>query len=71
MKANAPEKIYMPTLLAANAVGFKIDGGIEYIRTDAFIEKACNAFCKACKMPNCRSNECKLIDDFRKYIEGE
>lgn len=44
---------------------------IEYTRTDAFIEKACNAYCKVCKMPNCRSKECKMIKDFKKYMEGE
>ena len=43
MKANeAPEKIYIPTILAANTVRYKEEGSIEYIRTDAFIEKACN-----------------------------
>ena len=42
---------------------------IEYIRKDAFIEKACDAYCKLCKMPNCRSNECKWISDFKKAME--
>lgn len=42
MKPNeAPEKIYIPTILAANTVKYKEEGSIEYIRTDAFIEKAC------------------------------
>ena len=40
MKANAPEKIYIPTILAANVVRYKEEGSIEYVRTDAFIEKA-------------------------------
>ena len=41
MKANeAPEKIYIPTILAANTVRYKEEGSIEYTRTDAFIEKA-------------------------------
>ena len=41
MKANeAPERIYIPTILAANTVRYKEDGSIEYTRTDAFIEKA-------------------------------
>ena len=40
MKANAPEKIYIPTILAANTVRYKEKGSIEYTRTDAFIEKA-------------------------------
>ena len=42
---------------------------IEYVRKDAFIEKACDAYCKLCKMPNCRSNECKWISDFKKAME--
>lgn len=41
MKPNeAPEKIYIPTILAANTVRYKEEGSIEYTRTDAFIEKA-------------------------------
>ena len=44
MKANeAPEKIYIPTILRANAVS-KEEGSIEYVRKDAFIEKACTYF---------------------------
>ena len=36
----APEKIYIPTILAANVVRYKEEGSIEYTRTDAFIKKA-------------------------------
>lgn len=43
---------------------------IEYTRTDAFIEKACDAFCKVCKIPSCRSNECKWISDFKGHLEN-
>ena len=35
----------------------------------AFIENACDAYCKVCKMPNCRSNECKWISDFKGQLE--
>ena len=42
---------------------------IEYVRYDAFIEKACNAYCKVCKMTNCRSNECKWISEFKEHLE--
>ena len=46
MKANvAPEKIYIPTILAANAVRYKVEDSIEYVHTDAFIEKACEFMC--------------------------
>lgn len=35
-----------------------------------FIEKACDAYCKVCKMPNCRSSECRLISDFKGHLEN-
>ena len=40
MKANAPEKIYLqePTKVRTEK---KYDNDVEYTRTDAFIEKAC------------------------------
>ena len=43
MKANAPEKIYLqePTKVRTEK---KYDNDVEYIRTDAFIEKAENFF---------------------------
>jgi hypothetical protein len=78
MKENeAPEKIYIPTILAANTVRYKEEGSIEYIRTDAFIEKACDAYCKVCghyahSVPThiCR-HDCRYFSDFKKYMEGE
>lgn len=36
----APDKIYIPTILTANTVAPKDDGGIEYIRKDALLEWA-------------------------------
>jgi hypothetical protein len=45
------------------------DDEVEYIRKDAFIEKACDAYCKICKVPNCRSNECKWISDLKGHLE--
>ena len=50
---------------------------VEYYRTDAFIEKACDAYCKVCghyahTTPNhiCRQ-ACDYYKDFRKYMKGE
>ena len=50
---------------------------IEYIRTDAFIEKACDAYCKVCghyshTVPShiCR-HDCRYFSDFEKYMKGE
>jgi hypothetical protein len=45
------------------------DDEVEYIRKDVFVEKACDAYCKVCKMPNCRSNECKWISDLKGHLE--
>jgi hypothetical protein len=49
---------------------------IEYIRKDALIEKACDAYCKVCghfahSVPThiCR-HDCKYFSDFKKYMEG-
>ena len=64
MKANeAPEKIYIPTILAANVVRYKEEGSIEYTRTDAFIEKVEEYLSK---------HQCEYIDfdDFRKAMKG-
>lgn len=83
MKANeAPEKIYISNFnIEALPKNEQLserwhevstqDTDIEYTRTDAFIEKACNAYCKVCKMPNCRCGECKFIDYFKSYMKGE
>ena len=68
MKANAPEKIYMPTILAANTVKYKEEGSIEYTRTDAFIKKAC-----AWLKNNLQGivGGSIYIEDFRNYMEEE
>lgn len=69
----APEKIYLCT--DENGIHYYTEGTpferehVEYISTDTFIEKACNAYCKVCKIPNCRSNECKWLSDFKKHLE--
>lgn len=49
---------------------------IEYTRTDALIEKACDAYCKVCghfahSVPThiCR-HDCEYFSDFKKYMEG-
>ena len=83
----APEKVYMTpsfgepdnVLLASfskSHLNFHRD--IEYIRKDAFIEKVCEFINKAnLYLYHCISEECdlvdtdKMIEDFRKYMEGE
>lgn len=74
MKANAPEEIYLlPD--DRNSNGLSIcwydapyrTGGIEYIRTDAFIEKAIKYVANHFLAPG-MDNE---IKDFVNYMEGE
>lgn len=87
MKANkAPEKIYLQDSMSTDTIGdlwpewfdAKVsDNSIEYTRTDAFIEKACDVYCKVCghfphSVPThiCR-HDCRYFDDFKNYIKGE
>ena len=86
MKANeAPEKIYVHVRankeLGTTWHGKKItNGDIEYTRTDAFIEKACE-FLDGCipdyidlKHANVDTfmnvDNKRFIDEFRKYMKG-
>ena len=73
----APEKLYLiqDNGLICYCRNNKDD--IEYIRTDAFIEKACDAYCKVCghyshTVPShiCR-HDCRYFSDFEKYMKGE
>ena len=77
----APKKIYIPTILAANTVRYKEEGSIEYIRTDAFIDKACEWLRTHSEydyfelIPDANYcgagtlNKKKMVEDFRKYME--
>lgn len=53
------------------------DEDVEYTRTDAFIEKACDAYCKVCghyahSVPThiCR-HDCRYFSDFKTYLKGK
>ena len=83
MKANeAPKKIYIDAnedwLRTYTTFTEKAKGNdIKYIRADAFIEKACDAYCKVCghyahTTPNyiCRQ-ACDYFMKFKKYLKGE
>ena len=77
----APEKIYLVNddlnikreWYKTKQVGFETT---EYTRTDAFIEKACDAFCKVrCKGKPPRSTctslgTCREYDDIKNYMKG-
>ena len=78
MKANAPEKIYIDVSLdsAWGMTERSYDNEVEYTRTDAFIEKACE-FLKSYRQDTPDGfgyiagivND-KTIEDFRKYMGG-
>ena len=73
----APEKIYTPTILAANVVRYMEDGSIEYIRTDAFIKKVLKFLDENFYFNNKRhsiesgafDSKEEMFEDFKKYIE--
>ena len=83
MKANAPEKIYIfenPILDFTKLSVRQSDTDIEYVRKDAFIEKACEWLKESVtNNPECNRIISKkgvitmglLIDEFRNYMEGE
>ena len=71
MKANkAPKRIWIDNL----DEGFWFDSpsgnkSIEYIRKDAFIEKACDAYCAICDTKECGgTGECIWVEKFRKRL---
>ena len=81
----APDKIYIPAnpFLEMGVEDFCVDhktfdNDIEYVRTDAFIEKACE-FIQKCLVfedkPWHKGGELtlkdKVIEEFRKYMKGE
>lgn len=84
MKANeAPKKIYIsliPSISGGHVyttVNKDFPNAIEYTRTDAFIEKACDAYCKVCghyahKTPTyiCRQ-ACDYYKDFKQAMKDE
>ena len=79
MKANAPEKLY---LLSNGLVSYcrNNENDIEYIRTDAFIEKAENFFTETFDVEDYNDildvdgspifDYGRFIDDFKNYMKG-
>ena len=69
MKTNgAPKKLY---LLPNGLISYcrNTDEDVEYTRTDAFIEKACDAYCAVCDTKECQGcAECSWVIKFRKQI---
>ena len=77
MKANeAPGKIYCVATeggyyLTTNKSAPPFADGIEYIRTDAFIEKACKWLGPVFKDLSGYYSGAELLDDFKNYMKGE
>ena len=70
----APEKIYLNPIQDAltDILSEKTDGDIEYTRTDAFIEKACEFLNDRIKHDSIDypMATVHLIDDFKNYMKG-
>ena len=73
----APEKIYLEKVYPDNGVlpnGLNYNqspNDIEYTRTDAFIEKACEWLGPVFKDLAGYYSGAELLDDFKNYIKGE
>lgn len=74
----APEKIYLQHNTTTDLYGVlwpewfeerAKDDDVEYTRTDAFIDKACDAYCKLCDTKECGdTGECEWVEKFRKRL---
>ena len=74
MKANAPERIWIDPASDLPKLSGHIDkDSVEYIRKDAFIEKACNWLEQTLSpyISYCNIDIDLAIEDFKKYMEGE
>lgn len=68
---NAPEKIYLqePTKVRTAK---KYDNDVEYVRTDAFIEKAANYIANNMRCDGYTlQTKAKFIKGFKNYMKGE
>ena len=76
MNANeAPEKLFLDATSKCGDTVFTIknnDTDIEYVRTDAFIEKALKWYCLDCECNgNCKNTKCFFYDQYERYLNGE
>ena len=82
MKANAPEKLYLSKTIYSTYL-YQVpdpddETAVEYTRTDAFIEKACDTIKNLLSGYIIRNfhfgdsyDMDKLIEDFKNHIKGE
>lgn len=72
MKANAPDKIYINDFGSELSYDWHTEhcceSDIEYVRTDAFIEKADNYLRNNCQRFILTEKD---IEDFKNYMKGE
>jgi hypothetical protein len=80
MKANEAPKskfVYPDKLYARTNNNITLDisyapqtlEAVEYTRTDAFIEKACDVYCRLCDTKECGdTGECCWVEKFRKRL---
>jgi hypothetical protein len=75
IKSNAPEKIYINSNIENRTwlIGKGNTSFIEYTRTNAFIEKACNWLEQTLSpyIPYCDIDIDLAIENFKKYMKGE
>lgn len=78
----APEKIYVKTTHPISdkyteIIAFEHEDGVEYTRTDAFIEKACEFMCNNIDKQltiyhnNTWRKRDEFIEAFRQFMKGE
>lgn len=72
MKANAPEKIWVHELSAKELNVPLKEYHVEYVRTEAFIEKALKWYCLDCECnDNCKDTKCFFYREYERYLKGE
>lgn len=82
MNNNAPEKLWIdPATDLPKLSGYIDKDSVEYVRTDAFIEKAEKFFTEKFEVEDYNDNididgspifnYGRFIDDFKKYMKGE
>ena len=74
MKANAPEKIWVDPATDLPKLSGHIDkDSVEYTRTDAFIEKACDYINSHLALLDTENNNCmpEWLEKFKEAMKGE
>ena len=72
MKADeAPEKIWVHELSAKELNVPLKEYHVEYVRADAFVEKALKWYCLDCECnDNCKDTKCFFYREYERYLKG-